>query len=194
MDKFKPLEFHNVVDKEYQDAIYKYLTDINFDWHFMEDATAELANTIQTSTPAFGNLIYYSSHENNPHAEFFKPLVDAILEQANLKLVKMLRIRAGFLLNTKYAIPSMPYKHNTPHQDYNLDHYVACYYVNDTDGDTIVFNETTESEKYYPMHKCTPQKGKALLFNGLHYHASSCPKMFTKRLVITINFRADKNG
>ncbi len=194
MEKFKPVEIKDVISKEYQNEIYKYLTDINFDWHFMEDATSELANTVQTSTPGFGNLIYYSPHKENPHLEFFKPLVDAIAEKANLQIVKMLRIRVGFLLNTKYPIPSMPYKHNMPHRDYDQDHYVACYYVNDCDGDTVVFHETTASDKYYPMHKSTPEKGKVLLFNGWHYHASTCPKMFTKRLVITINFVADKNG
>lgn len=194
MGIFKPIEIKNVVDYSYQQQIYKYLTDIKFDWHFMEDTTNEVANTPQTSTPAFGNLLYYYQHQENPHYEFIKPLVSKIEEVTDFKIVKLLRVRAGFLLNTKYSLPSMPYKYNTPHQDFEQDHYVAVYYVNESDGDTVIFNETQQSEKYYPMHKCTPERGKMLIFNGWHFHSSTCPKVHTKRLAITINFTATKNG
>lgn len=192
MAVFKPVEYRQVVDKEYQNKIYDYLTDISFPWHFMEDATTEKINTIQGSTPAFGNLLFYPGQEN-PHLEFFKPLIAAIERESNMTITNLMRVRAGFLLNTKYAIPSMPYKYNTPHRDYDQEHYVAVYYVNETDGDTVIFHETERAEKYYPMHKCSPEPGKVLLFNGWHYHSSTCPKMFTKRIAININFTAIKN-
>ena len=194
MKVFKPIEYNGIVDQEYQLKIYRYLTDINFDWHFMEDTTTEVTNTPQYSTPSFGNLLYYSKHENNPHYDFFKPLVESLEKAGNFKIINLLRIRAGFLLNTKYSLPSMPYKHNTPHIDYDIDHYTAVYYVNESDGDTVVFHETNQAEKYYPLHKCRPEKGKMLLFNGRHYHSSTCPKMYAKRIAIAINFTADING
>jgi hypothetical protein len=194
MNIFKPREYPSVVDYTYQTEIYQYLTNIKFDWHFMEDATTEVINTPQHSTPSFGNLLYYSQNESNPHYEFFQPLVESITTAGGFKDVNLLRVRAGFLLNTKYSLPSMPYKHNAPHVDYDLDHYTAVYYVNEADGDTIVFQETSLAEKFYPLHKCTPNRGKALVFNGRHYHASSCPKIHTKRIAITINFTADING
>ena len=191
---FKPEEVLNVVDKEYQQKIYDYLTDIGFDWHFMEDTTFERSNDPRTSTPAFANLLYYEKNETNPHYDFFKPLLDAVEKSFNLKINKLMRMRAGFLLNTKYSLPSLPYKYNTPHRDYDQDHYVVVYYVNQTDGDTVIFHETQAAEKYYPLHKCKPEPGKMLLFNGWHYHASTCPKVFSKRLAININFTATKNG
>lgn len=187
---FKPFEVASIVDAEYQKSIYKYLTDVQFDWHFMNDATNELANSAldNSNTPGFGNLIYYHKHDINPHLEFFQPLVDAVEKHSRLKIEKLLRVRAGFLLNTKYVMHHQPYKYNTPHRDYDQEHYTAVYYVTESDGETVVFLETAPAEKYYPMHKSTPQAGKLLVFNGLHFHASTCPKMFTKRLAITINF------
>lgn len=191
---FKPLEILEVVDKQYQNEIYKLLTDVDFSWHFLEDTTHEYANDSQNSTPSFVNLIYHPNNKESPHAEFFKPLVNSILEKSNLKLNELLRIRAGFLLNTKYILPNMPYKYNTPHRDYEQEHYTAVYYVNESDGDTVIFHEIEKSEQYRIMHKSRPDKGKALLFNGWHYHASTCPKMCTKRIAITINFTASSNG
>lgn len=191
---FQPIEKSQSVNYNYQKNIYQYLTDITFDWHFMEDTTFERANDPKSSTPAFGNLLFYENHDSNPHFDFFKPLVDAIETSFDLKIQKLMRMRAGFLLNTKYPLPSMPYKYNTPHRDYDQEHFVVVYYVNETDGDTVIFHETTASEKYHPMHKCTPEMGKMLLFNGWHYHASTCPKVFNKRLAINVNFTAIKNG
>lgn len=191
---FKPREYTGVVKPSYQNEIYSYLTNINFDWHFMEDATTEKINLPQYSTPAFGNLLYYSQHESNPHYEFFKPLIDTLEEVGGFKIKELLRVRAGMLLNTKYALHSLSYKYNTPHIDYDFDHYTAVYYVNECDGDTVVFREIEPAEKFYPLHKCTPNQGKFLLFNGRHYHASTCPKIHTKRMAITINFTADIDG
>ena len=189
MNKFQPVELPQVIDQEYQKQIYNYLTDIKFDWHFMEDATTEKqTGPLDGPTPAFANLIYYNQHESNPHLEFFQPLIDGILARANFKMTELLRVRAGFLLNTRYIMPGMPYKHNKPHRDFDQDHYVAVYYVNETDGETVVFHETQPADKYYPLHKSMPQQGKALLFNGWHFHASTCPKVHNKRIAITINF------
>jgi ectoine hydroxylase-related dioxygenase (phytanoyl-CoA dioxygenase family) len=75
-----------------------------------------------------------------------------------------------------------------------LDYFcqTAIYYINQADGDTVIFHEIEQAERYRPMHKSTPEKGKLLMFNGWHYHASSCPKMFAKRIALTMNFTAKK--
>jgi hypothetical protein len=191
---FKPLEIQNVIDRDYQNKIYDLVTNIDFPWHFVEDTTFEKANDLQNSTPGFSHLVFHPNNEHNPYLEFFTPLLNSILEKTNYTLDTLLRMRLGFLLNTKYALPSMPYKHNLAHRDYDQEHFTVCYYINNTDGDTYIFHEVEPSEKYRVMHRSTPEQGKMLMFNGWHYHASSCPKMFTKRIVLTINFTARKNG
>jgi hypothetical protein len=191
---FKPIEIFDVVDHAYQTEIYKYVTDIKFPWHYIDDATFEISNDPQTSTPSFVNLIYHNNNETNPHLDFFKPLLEAMLEKTGYTLSTLLRIRAGFLLNTKYVFPSMPYKYNSPHRDFEQEHFTAVYYVNKSDGDTVIFKEIESAEKYNVLHRSTPEQGKLVMFNGWHYHSSTCPKMFTKRIAITINFTAVKNG
>ena len=92
----------------------------------------------------------------------------------------------------------MPYQYNTPHRDFEQEHFVACYYVNSSDGDTVVFHEKDaplpEGQKYHTLKKSTPLQGKVLLFNGWHFHASSCPKVYNKRIVLTMNFTASPNN
>ena len=48
------------------------------------------------------------------------------------------------------------------------------------------------TEKYIPRVDVTPEMGKFAVFNGRHYHASTCPKMLPSRIVLTMNFTAEK--
>lgn len=187
---FKPIQIENVIDKDYQDQLFKTVTNINFPWHFMEDTTTETGNPL-SSTPAFGNLVYHPNNTHNPYTELFTPLVNSIIDKCNMELLIVHRIRLGFLLNTKYAFAGSPYQHNTPHRDMEIPHYTAVYYINDCDGSTVIFREQEIAEKYYPLEKITPKKGKVVVFDGLHFHASTCPKVFNKRIVCTINFAAN---
>ena len=94
--------------------------------------------------------------------------------------------------------------HNTPHTDYQDDHYSAIYYLNDSDGDTFLFNEydnpncglTVEqryqmgrNRKEYTIQKrVTPKHNKLLVFDGHQFHASSHPKESPYRIILNINF------
>jgi len=188
----KPIEIDNVIDKEYQQKIYDTVTSIDFPWHYMEDTTFQAKHPRYKSTPAFGHVLY-SGDTKSEYLDIFTPLMLTAIEQCGLKLISPIRLRLGFLLNTIYPLPSIGYTHNTPHVDADVDHYTICYYVNEADGATVIFNQTEQSEKYSILHNSIPKQGKIVCFNGRNYHASTCPKMFSSRIVLTINFTAEKN-
>jgi hypothetical protein len=81
--------------------------------------------------------------------------------------------------------------YHTPHIDDDVKHWVMIYYINDTDGDTYIFNETYDgTEKQLTINQCiSPEKGKFVVFNGKYFHSSSSPKKSTIRSVININFQ-----
>tara|TARA_B110000503_G_scaffold89598_1_gene135637 strand:- start:10900 stop:11475 length:576 start_codon:yes stop_codon:yes gene_type:complete len=186
------LEIANLIDYQEQQALYKAVTDINFPWHYLEDTTYERSNKASTPTPGFTHLLFNNSGEQSEYLKLFTPVFLKGVEASRLKLISTIRLRLGFLLNTRYNLPNQPYVYNTPHVDYEGDHYTALYYLNSCDGDTIIFNETEESPKYSPKHRITPHAGKFAVFNGRHYHASSCPKMLSSRIVLTMNFVAEE--
>lgn len=81
---------------------------------------------------------------------------------------------------------------SSPHVDLeDEDHLVCLYYVNDADGDTILFDkmdmgdEFDENEELNVIARITPKKGRILLFCGRQYHAASLPENSTR---IIINF------
>ena len=130
---------------------------------------------------------------------FIKPIVYSIEEAMGYKMTQLLRIRVGLLMQTH----EQDYKYNTPHVDFLFPHHTACYYVNDTDGDTVVFNETTsginpitedsiidyvKNTNFTIEKRSTPKKNRLCVFDGLQFHSSSKPQHHEKRIVITVNY------
>lgn len=81
--------------------------------------------------------------------------------------------------------------YNIPHIDDNIEHFVMIYYINDSDGDTYIFNETYDKTKkeLTIYQRIKPKKGKFLVFDGKYFHSSSNPQKSTIRSVININFQ-----
>ena len=71
-----------------------------------------------------------------------------------------------------------------PHVDYEEQGITtALYYVNDSDGDTVFFDDT-----YNIVQRIKPEKGKGVIFDNLIYHASTCPQVHNTRMVINFNY------
>jgi hypothetical protein len=132
---------------------------------------------------------------------FIKPIVYSIEEAAGHRIDQLLRIRVGLLTKTVEA----DYDYNTPHVDFLFPHMTACYYVNDSDGDTVEFvqhrndiqghelNEAViqdyvQATNFTVANRCSPKKGRLCVFDGLKFHASTKPKLHDTRIVITINY------
>ena len=74
------------------------------------------------------------------------------------------------------------HEYDNPHVDVKFEHLVVLYYVNDSDGDTFIFDKTLNdtptikpNTKFEVIKRITPKKGRAIIFDGNRYHSSSCP-------------------
>jgi hypothetical protein len=102
-------------------------------------------------------------------------------------------IRAKVNLTTR-ASSEDSQKFYSPHVDIDSKHYGFIYYLNDSDGDTVFFN------KHYPesslkesdakeVIRVSPKAGRAILFDGLQYHAGSPCVDNDFRALINIDFK-----
>ena len=64
-------------------------------------------------------------------------------------------------------------------------------YLNDSDGDTVFYNEKLNDnyKELTVQSRNKPVKNQAVLFDGLQYHSSSVPEKNTTRIALNINFQ-----
>jgi hypothetical protein len=162
------------------------------DWHV--DPPPQRAARLGPHHPAFN--IREPSPVLSPLNAVLLPILFMFCEKAGLPFTTLMRVRIG--LFTRGAVDA---PHHNPHVDFHEPHYTALYYVNDTDGDTWVFNETYQDvpAQLAPAHvndgkftvagRIAPKKGRMAAFDGRHYHASMHPTDHVSRIVVTYNFR-----
>ena len=97
-----------------------------------------------------------------------------------LESVGIIRAKANLMLKTQFD----PNCYNPPHIDMSIPHNVLLYYVNNSDGDTIIFEKGTNNKI---QQKISPKKGRLLYFSGDYYHSSSPPTSHDCRIVVNIN-------
>jgi hypothetical protein len=140
--------------------------------------------------PQYG-FAHWALHPNGETSHFFEkvfPLIYALEEKTGVIAKEVYRIRVA--LTTTVGKPVQHF----PHVDLNKPHKVLLYYVNDSDGDTFMFNETysPEDEDLLPnltlKERVEPKRNRAILFDGLTYHNSSSPVNNNERYIINIDF------
>lgn len=189
--------FDKIIPQGYADQIEADVKRTQFDWHYIDDVT----NRNYGNNSGFVHIAQDLGTEPSFWLPFIKPIVYSIEEAMEHKMEKLLRIRVGLLTKTT----EYNYEYNTPHVDFLFPHMTACYYVNDSDGDTIEFdqhrdnipgtelNETVVQDfvqrtPFTIADRCSPKKGRLCVFDGLKFHASTKPKLHDTRIVITINY------
>jgi 2OG-Fe(II) oxygenase superfamily len=119
--------------------------------------------------------------------ERLKAIVFTAGNHIDKQICKVDRVKINLLLQQPTASKD---HHNFPHTDESDEsQYSMVYYINDSDGDTFLFNEF-----YYPdvpppntltiSQRVSPRKNRAVIFESHRYHASSNPIDHANRFVI----------
>lgn len=125
---------------------------------------------------------------------YLKPIMYMIEERIGKKIKLLHRIK----INHQAPIPNFTTdNYNIPHSDdANPLLWSLIYYVNDSDGDTVMFNERYNYDwaikKLTIAERVTPEAGKAILFPASQFHASSNPINTPNRYVINFVFEVEQ--
>ena len=174
------LVIDDFIDLEYQEEIKDHLmgqAEINgeqFPWYYIDDVTAAYEDGNQGRPGLSHVYVEYKDDGTSDICSNWHDLFIPLLEQACDALeVPTARIVQGrsflqFPLNLKSK------DDDTPHIDLDEGerHIVVLYYVKDSDGDTIIYNERTESDTYTVKQKVTPKQGRVVIFDGGQYHTA----------------------
>ena len=175
----------DVIDPDYQEQIRSILLgevnygDYEFPWYYTKDITkSDLPNS--QKRPAFSHL--YVKSYGQVVSEFHDIFLDLITVCCHrLEMTEVNVIQGNSFL--QLPLTTKRGKVDTPHIDTNEKNFVMLYYVCDSDGDTIIYNEKVESEKYTVKESVTPKQGRVVLFDGGLFHTAEQPVSNTRCIV-----------
>ena len=76
-----------------------------------------------------------------------------------------------------------------PHVDYkDKMHYSSVYYLNDSDGPTVIFNEKLGENSLTIKESIEPKPNRLLLFDGSYLHTGYSPSRHNSRVLINSNY------
>lgn len=140
----------------------------------------------------FNHMLFYDSRTLSDHWPMCQAILKAFCQKNNIDSRAVIRSKSN--LTFPDTDPSIEHT-QTPHVDHLYPHLTLLYYINDADGETILYNEKFvegESPVLTEMARVAPKAGRAVLFDGLHYHSPNVPS--TKyRAVINYTFIGDTN-
>ena len=180
INKGEILVIDDFIDKDYQEDIKNILLareewgEFLFPWHYVDDVTAGLDDENQGRPGLSHVYVEYNDDGSSDLVSSFHDLFIPMLELAcgtlEIPTAKILQGRSfmQFPLNLKSD------EVDTPHIDLDEGHrhIVVLYYVKDSDGDTVIYNERTESDTYTVKQKVTPKQGRVVIFDGGQYHTA----------------------
>ena len=181
------------IDKDYQEKIKLQLLGVfnrkknhhnsDFPWFYIEDVTAAGDEDSQ-HRPGLGHQ-YVEFDDISPgivvsdHHELMVPMLRELGFTVGIRDVKVLQ--GSWFLEFPGKERGEP---DLPHIDIcNKIHIVGLYYVIDSDGDTIIYNERKESESYTIQQRVTPKQGRIVIFDGGLYHTAEQPLNNTRCII-----------
>lgn len=189
-----------IIDDFLDDATFRTLQDfvlgMDFPWFYIPTVSLPpgdvyINDNNAKETFGYNHTVY--DYETNRESFVFKSMpiiLETFEKKLNTKIEKILRIRLG-LKNPKLGFLDSNY--NLPHIDYMFPHSTLIFYINDSDGDTRIFDQTylentDEPSEFTVKARVTPKANRLLyLRNGFDYHTAANPIITDRRVVININ-------
>ena len=173
MEKFIKV-YDNLIDKELEDTIEESLS--LFPYKFTESVVGERFS--KEYHPAFSFVFYNKPNEldYSPYKHFLFQVLYGFCFSQKIFIEDILTSRIFLQTPLKTSPPSIP------HIDSDIHHWVCLYYINDSDGDTIFYDNNKNEVK-----RVSPKKGRIAFFDGSIYHSSGAPSKI-HRAVINYNF------
>jgi hypothetical protein len=184
-------QFDQCFSSFYTNMLENVLTSQDFPWYLNKSTVSATyqSKVIDKNTKDNQQFVHVFFNEKGICSNHFH-LITPIIAMAEQKLEKSLwnkivRVKAN-LVTKELDYPDDAY--NTPHLDTDFPSETLLYYVNDSDGDTLFFNESIESKELNVKHSVKPQKGSMILFDNT-LHAGKPPKSNNYRVVINFIFK-----
>lgn len=180
----------NLLPLDRQDSLKSLFLESLFPWYYKATLSQNTKKTNFDSAvaPGFGHVFYNDNGVVSDHFNIISDIPQLAVNNTPFIFNKIVYART-FLqmpLTTSHGITN-------PHVDIiGIPHTVCIYYVDDADGETVIFdkNDQTNTVDFTGMRilqTINPRKGRVVLFDGSRYHANILPQR-GPRCIINFDF------
>tara|TARA_B100000524_G_scaffold41941_1_gene20101 strand:- start:137 stop:703 length:567 start_codon:yes stop_codon:yes gene_type:complete len=171
--------FDDMIPKEDADKLEHLFLDGNFPWYFKHKG---IDDNDDKQDYFFDHVFVMNGNVNS--LNYIDRLGGLLLENIPPTEEGVDRIKANF--SPRAIHETIGIKHHDI--DVSIPSYVGLYYVNDSDGDTILYEDDNETE----MVRITPKKGRIVFFRGDILHSAGIPQKSDYRIVVNLNILSNR--
>ena len=177
--------FDDIINLTYQIKIKELMmnkgsyNNLHFPWYVIKDISCSEEYEDQGGRFVFIHNFAVEEGISSQFHPFFLKLIQNSCKKINLKKVE---IHQG---SSILELPSFE-------KDFIDDPYASVknsvsmiYFVTDSDGDVIIYNEKEKSKSYTIKKKISPKQGRVILFDGELYHVDEEPNEYLR---CTVNY------
>ena len=155
-----------------------------FPWHYAR-ATQKTDGPENPWLRGWVHVVYDHGHWYSQDGEFILNQIAAMFAAVGEPATSIYRIR--LVLNT---IADRPYL-NGAHVDFFWPHKTALLYLDDADGETVIYEERWSEQPpaaFTEAARVAPAPNRLALFDGLRFHTGTLPTRAARRVVLNVNY------
>lgn len=189
----------NILSESDHNRLHNKLTSFEFDWHYLPGTVPPDVKKVVSESNQF-NLyeseqfihLMYDQKPLSPYWHLVEPILINITTRLDREVVEIGRIKSNMLIQNTSGNHNV----NCPHVDRDTAGWHSLvYYVDDSDGNTVLFNKKGHQgfNGLEIKDTASPKKNSAVLFESDWYHTSTNPVDNSRRIVLNFIVRF-KNG
>lgn len=170
----------------------------HFPWFYCDHASLDpkdnfIKDKLALETDGYAHVFYDKLYDVKSFTYDYLKVFYKHIEQFGFTEEHLIRVRASVKNPKKnYNVEN----YNLPHVDYFFPHDTMIYYLNDSDGDTRIFDQKfiytgnnygLGFDAFTTSQRITPKANRLIWFDGFVYHTASNPIETTRRVILNIN-------
>jgi hypothetical protein len=190
----------NVFNEFDSNLIEKKILLSDFPWYYKPNFQLDI-NTNNTSLSDYGfvHVVYRDGISDSFMKNYCDTTLNQMLKDTDITVNEILRVKINLSTYTgenTIQTPHVDLRHSIQKESY----YTAIYYVNDSDGDTTIYNlkDTFTDEEDHKqilnkdldiLQSIPHKKNTGVVFDGNYFHSGNFPLKHKNRININFNFR-----
>ena len=190
-----PIIIDNAIPPTLQEEVKEQLK-FNAMWYYCPSASGARSEVDPTNTkiedsPQMVHGLINENESAGPLGTTAQLICNHIERQLGVDVKNIIRAKANLLMKDAGA----KNKHHPPHMDVpNSDCLSIVYYVEDSDGETLIFDKTVEESPtdLTVVEAVQPKQGRIVAFPSKVFHASQKPAHNDTRTIINFIVQTDR--